>query len=655
MKVNRVASVPLILSDPYFSIWSPADCLYDTDTQSWTGKEMPVRGFIQVNDTTFRFMGDDLLIPEIPQTNLEITPTQTIYQFENELICLEVIFSTNLDLQDLQKISEPVTIITTNLTKKQPDLQVNVTWQFSEKICCDTTIEADMNWRHVKTEKSDIVWMGKAKQTPLNSTGDLIDIDWGYLYIAATTDQQIKANKNLEMLTVSYPLDSQTKFLIAYDDIVSIQYFGHYRPALWREKYTSMVELLENYLTQLEENYQNCCQIDETIQKQVRLAGGESLELITTMSYRQSICAHKLIRDEEGEIIFLSKECSSNGCIGTVDISYPSAPLYFLYQPELIKGMLRGVYRFAELDVWEYDFAPHDIGRYPYATGQLYGTNFHEGAVDGLAPKARDTIFDIYTLPKGQDVYRDKEQMPIEESGNMIILSSVLYLLHDDKNFFNKYLTRNLKWASYLERWGQNPENQLCTDDFAGHLAQNANLSLKAIVALALLGKALEKNGDAQGEDYIKTAKKMADVWQEMAKENGHTRLAFNQEDSWSMKYNIVWDYLFDLDLFPKELIDQELQTYAGKANRYGIPLDNRESYTKADWIIWVSVLTEDAQLAEEMLAPIAAYIKETETRVPFSDWYDTISGRQMNFKNRSVVGASFMPLLKQKIMTSDK
>ena len=49
-------------------------------------------------------------------------------------------------------------------------------------------------------------------------------------------------------------------------------------------------------------------------------AGGlsEKYEYITSLAYRQAISAHKLIEDNEGNIIFLSKENDSNGCIGTV-------------------------------------------------------------------------------------------------------------------------------------------------------------------------------------------------------------------------------------------------------------------------------------------------------------------------------------------------
>lgn len=656
-KVTRAASVPLILSDPYFSVWSPADRLTDCDTQSWTGKEQPVRGYVTVGETTFRFMGADPLIPALPQTGLEVTATQTTYQFENDWLTLTVRFSTDLDLTQLQKISEPVTVITTSAkTKKSAAGEpVLIKLAFSEELCRDSAAKEPLHWRPLTTPTEKMVWMGKARQSPLDSTGDLIDINWGYLYLAAAGDLAIQYQKDREFLTAAYPIaadGTETAILVAYDDIHAINYFGTPTNALWKEGYSGICELLQHYLKELPQRLASCRRIDEQVAAAALEAGGETLDFLTAFSYRQSICAHKLIRDPEGEIVFLSKECSSNGCIGTVDISYPSMPLYLLYQPELVKGMIRPVYKFAALPVWEFDFAPHDVGRYPYATGQVYSEVYRPNSKDWSDRGPRDTIYDYYQLPAGQDVYTEEHQMPIEECGNMLALVSAACLTDGDEAFFRRYLDTNRKWADYLAAYGQDPENQLCTDDFAGHLAHNCNLSLKAITALGLFAKALTTFGEtAAGAAYAKKAQAMAQIWLATAVSDGaHTPLAFDRPASWSLKYNIVWDDLYELGLFPAELMEKELAKYLSEANEFGIPLDERADYTKADWILWLSIFAKDADTMEKMIRPIRHYLEISADRVPFSDWYDTKDAHVMNFKNRTVVGAMFMPLLKQKL-----
>lgn len=659
--ITRAASIPLILSDPYFSIWSPADHLYDCDTQSWTGKEQPVRGYVTIGQSTFRFMGADSVIPAIPQTEMAVTATQTRYTFENEQVLLEVTFSTDLDLQDLHKISEPVTAITTRAVAKNGEDSVTISLTFSEEICRDTTVKEPLHWRTITTPTSKLVWMGKGRQTPLDSSGDLIDINWGYLYLGAAADLDVTYRKNRDFLVATYPVTSNkqsladasgTTILVAYDDIHSINYFGTPTNALWKEKYRGMCELLEVYLQELPERLADCKRIDQMVTDAATEAGGKTLDLITAFSYRQSICAHKLIRDQEGEIVFLSKENSSNGCIGTVDISYPSSPLYLLWQTELLKGMLRPVYKFAAMPVWEFDFAPHDVGRYPYATGQVYSEVHRPGSLDWSDRGGYDTLYDYYQLPAGQNVYTADHQMPIEECGNMLALVSATYLRDGDSAFFSRYLETNRKWADYLAAFGQDPENQLCTDDFAGHLAHNCNLSLKAITALALFGKALVQFGDAKdGQQYSQKAQAMAKIWQETAIADGdHTPLAFDRPDSWSLKYNIVWDKLFSLNLFPADLMGKELVKYIEEANEFGTPLDQRATYTKADWLMWVAIFAQDADTLEKIIGPVAHYLQNTPTRVAFSDWYDTLDGHQMNFKNRSVVGAMFMPMLEREL-----
>lgn len=578
---------------------------------------------------------------------MTINPTRTIYQFENDLVSLEVTFGVNLDLTNLVKVSEPVTMIQTKIIKKKTASSIKIDWQFSDEICQDSPMKETISWQKTHTETSDIAWMGKSQQTPLNSTGDLIDIDWGYFYVAAKKSLAMTCCRNQRMLEASYILEDEVTFLVGYDDIHSINYFGTACNALWKETHQTMYQLLETYLNEIPLNWENCQRIDHQIREDSLRVGGETFEFFTSMAYRQAICAHKLIRNPEGEIIFLSKECSSNGCIGTVDISYPSMPLFLLYQPELVKGMMRPVYHFANLPVWEYDFAPHDVGRYPYVTGQVYSLN----DVENIKIGRRDTIFDYYSLPAGQDIYLEEYQMPIEESGNMLIMNAATFLIDQDVAFFKKNLATNLKWADYLLEFGQDPQNQLCTDDFAGHLAHNANLALKAINALALFGKALTKISHDKSRIYQEAAKEMANIWVQIASNGSTTKLAFDQEDSWSLKYNIIWDQLFELNLFDQKIGELEVDHYLSKINKYGAPLDSRKTYTKAVWIVWAATLSEDKEKFEKMIAPIKKYLEESSYRVPFSDWYDTVTADVMNFKNRTVVGAIFMPLLKEKLM----
>ena len=126
-------------------------------------------------------------------------------------------------------------------------------------------------------------------------------------------------------------------------------------------------------------SFKACRTFDKELAEWTERVGGTEYAHICSLAYRQTVAAHKLIEDREGNLLFLSKECLSNGCIGTVDISYPSMPLYLLYNPELVKGMLRPVFRFSKMPVWQYDFAPHDVGRYPYVTGQVYGVKQEYG------------------------------------------------------------------------------------------------------------------------------------------------------------------------------------------------------------------------------------------------------------------------------------
>ena len=656
----RPPAVPLITVDPFFSVWSPADRLTDTDTVHWTDFPNIIRATAEIDGVAYRFIGADKSLPVMRQTARDIDAMNTFYTFEAAGVALTLRFTSPLFLDDYELLTRPVTYL--HIARKSLDGKahtVKVRFEVSEQICLDMPGDDEIVTEVLAEDDITSAKMGSKNQIMLDREGDCHRISWGYFYLSTnaagakagfetktvlTHNGFKRADEDTTMTLATLEADMANELLVtfAYDDNCSIQYFHKNLRSWWNRNgkpiTTAIKEAYADYDTVMARVRAFC---DKLFIDACR-AGGEKYAELLELAYRQTIAAHKLVLDENGEILWISKECYSNGCAATVDVTYPSIPLFLLYNPELVKGMLRPIYRVEASDAWEFDFAPHDAGRYPILNGQMYG--YKNG------------------------ILRYEMQMPVEECGNMLIIEAAVAIATGDASFSAAHMNVLENWVKYLINNGRDPENQLCTDDFAGHLAHNCNLSLKAIMGLASFGILRGMLGSAKDEKkYIELAREMALDWaKRAANKDGTYRLAFDCEDTFSMKYNIVWDKLFGTEVMPPVLMGAEKASYLRRMLPFGMPLDNRATYTKSDWLVWTGTLFDARAEFEAFVAPMWNAFHTTAGRVPMSDWYNTDDGLHTtyesksynpkhtegvlkSFRNRTVQGGLFIKLLAHK------
>jgi hypothetical protein len=509
-------------------------------------------------------------------------------------------------------------------------------------------------WNREKVDGLVALRCGSKEQAVLAKRGDDLRIDWGYLYVAAPEEAKPKAavaagasaraafvadgglpaddgrmprpaKDEAPALAVALPLGAvgaqpvARHALIAYDDLLSIVYFKKRLKPYWRRNGAEAADILKAAAKDFAAIAKRCAAFDEELMADLAKAGGEAYARIAALAYRQCFAGNKVAADAAGMPLVFPKENFSNGCIATVDVIYPMAPQFLFFSPPLAKGMIVDILDYAASPRWRFPFAPHDLGTYPMANGQVYGAGENG----------------------------EENQMPVEESGNMLALVAAVARMDGNADFAAKYWPQLTKWAEYLKGKGLDPENQLCTDDFAGHLAHNVNLSAKAIVGLAAFAQLCKMRGQAdEAAAYRKTAEAFAAKWAEMADDGDHYRLAFDKSGTWSQKYNLVWDRVLGLGLFPPAVAAKEMAYYRKAQKKYGLPLDNRKGYTKLDWILWTSTLTGAREDFEALVDPVYEFLCESPSRVPMTDWYETGNGRQVGFQARPVVGGVFIKML---------
>jgi len=344
------------------------------------------------------------------QRSAELTATQTKYNFNCAGVDLSVKFLSPLLTNDLDLYSRPISFIT--ITAKSNDGK-----QHDVKLFFDASLEIAINKSPQATDidfykKDGLAFqkIGTKDQPILKKKGDDVRIDWGYSYLALLdqpgvilADLSSLCNLRIDYGKIKTAPVEKT-ILLAYDDLYSIQYFGQNLQAWWKKNFSTTEEMIKRSLDEFKSIEERCNNFDKQLYDDAVKAGGNTYADLCVLAYRQSLAAHKLVRGPNNEILFPQKENFSNGSIWTVDVTYPSAPLTLIYNPNLLKGMVEPLMYYSESGKWSKPFPAHDLGTYPQANGQTY-----------------------------------PEDMPVEEAGNMIILTAAICRAEGKFDFAKKH------------------------------------------------------------------------------------------------------------------------------------------------------------------------------------------------------------------------
>ena len=680
MENFRPPAIPLITHDPLFSIWSFADNLTDDTTRHWDGVRQFMFGFLTIDGIIYEFLGKVMAIDEryasryrvLPQKSCVIRPMTTEYFFENELVTLKLRFTSPLLLNNPKILARPLSYIDYEIRVKDSfSHDIHVQFGFSGEFCVNRL------WQTVSVGTTAYsIYFTSGKEDMLVRCGDDHRIEWGSFHVIAPdyimeamslrsfwvklTERYASRSVPINIIPCQGP-DRETAgadhydplaricvadeyptilvrkefhnaidgisdgIAIAFDDIKSIQFMGENLDPYWKKYSASFEQMVMQALSEREEILSEVKSFEDNLLNSAEMISPKYADIIS-LAYRQVVAAHKLVKYQD-KFLFVSKENYSNGCAATVDVTYPSMPLFLIYAPELVEGMMEPIYEMIYRGYWSYEFAPHDAGKYPLLNGQMYGYTFRARS---RRPNPRDS------------------QMPVEECGNMIICTAAVCLAKHDISYFKQHQGLIRQWADYLVISGWDPEDQLCTDDFSGHLAHNCNLSVKLICALKAYSLLLAANNDfEQSEKYSKIASEFAEQWEHYADNTECTKLTFDAPGTWSLKYNMVWDRLFSMNLFSDKLYKKELSWYKTQINAYGIPLDSRCECTKTDWEMWSTALFDDKEYTDTVVNAMWRWLVETPERMPFPDLVFTTKPWLRGFIARSVQGGLFINLLR--------
>ncbi len=692
----RPPAAPLVTRGPYENVWlqNNTGLLPGTWPTHWDGTVKAITGIAYIDGRPFLFLGAPALPPGSPtltpmtEVALETTATQSRFTFNAGGVTLSVDFLSPVEATDLKRLSMPLSdIITTAQSSDGATHQVHLYFDISAE------------WTN-GNESALVSW---APETiPLDSDGTSATGNLA-AWTAYPTDPQVFtqtgnfadwgtslwATKKVAGLTVQSGQDTvvRTQFATtgtltgtndtnqprainnAYpvfafaDDLGSvgttatapftlllgrerdpaINYLGNSIRSLWTQYFPSYEAMLAFAYKDRTAAVTRADTLDSNLNTAATAVGGSQYAALAAVTLRQAFAATELTNTIANPYLFL-EEISSSDNVQTVDVLYPSSPVFLYMNPELLRYLIEPVIDYAESGQWPELFSPHDLGAtYPNAVGHNDGGG---------------------------------ENMPVEETANMLIMADA-YMQHvssaEAATYANAHYAIFKQWANYLNTIpaGVNysnavdPQYQNQTDDFAGLIAHSVNLALKGIEGLDAFSQIATMAGQTKdAKTFRNAAEQGISIWEELSQNTAGTHLlhtyreaanayspsTLGEADSdWSDDYNAFPNALLKLNLIPPSVLTEQTAFYQTQILPLGLelqpePLGSGSYPAKADWELWTAAAFNYQTLPGEIINAVYNYANTTTAGRPFPDLYDPTS-TSTTFEARPVVGGLFAPL----------
>ncbi|KAE8218857.1 hypothetical protein CF319_g7341 [Tilletia indica] len=705
-------SIPLIVKGPYLNAWLPSGSDLDVTPPNkegnggylagqypafWTSGRgahgefrLGMHGYIRIDGTTYQFMGNGFgnLVragKNANQLSFEYTATRSIFKFEANGILFKVTFFTPITPDDYLRQSIPASYVHFELDelsasnrKVQLFMDIDERWvtgydyDYEEYPYVLDFGEHNGTQQYFVTRTHQQIFTEHRQRAEWGSVSFAIRDRPG---VTSMNQNNIYAHtefiKNGNLATEHFPIggpDNSFAFAVDFNAANStgdaLFSLGHFRTpyvnfvkarnpgtlagdsfqesqyGYWQSKFHKLADVVAFFLTDFESALENALKFDKKIEDDSKAAmgggaAGDQYAAITALSVRQSMATIEITLSKnpttgkfsKQPYIFL-KEISSNGDMQTVDVIFPQFPLLTYLNPDLLRRLLDPIFDYTASGLYPNKWCVHDLGTYPNAVGHA----------------------------DGQD-----EPMPLEESGNMIIMA-LHWAQLVGKDVAVPYLKRHYsimaQWASFLISDALIPASALSTDDFSGTASNQTNLAIKGITGLAAMAVIADIIGVSKDAAiYRNISQEYVSAWQFLALDNKktHTKLLYQQDGSWGTLYNLFADRLLNLNLVSKSIYDIQDAWYPQVAEEYGVPLDSRHKWTKSDWAMFAAATSGSSATRNQFVSNIYKFVSNGLTDVPFTDLYETVTGDlpkypydpTVSFFARPVVGGHFAPLAK--------